>query len=301
MSLELLNRDSHRVLGVRVYGIDFTFLSGETNMLRCFSQSGNLQHFLNLVRTNSKRCLMSFPQPSAERQSELIANYEAVLSQVKSHEKSDLVTLVAVSKYKPSSDIMALYNHGVRHFGENYVQELLAKSQELPQDIKWHFIGGLQTGKCKDLGKNIGGLYAVETIDALKKCQKLNAARKAANLPVINVYLQVNTSGEEQKSGYRLDNMDEVYETVDYLGSSECQHLELQGLMTIGSFAQATAEGEVNEDFAKLVEMKDILDKKYSLDLKLSMGMSSDFTTAIAQGSTSVRVGTSIFGGRPPK
>lgn len=244
---------------------------------------------------------MSFPQPSAERQSELIANYELALSQVKSHEKSVPVTLVAVSKFKPSSDIMALYNHGVRHFGENYVQELIAKSKELPQDIKWHFIGGLQTGKCKDLGKNITGLYAVETIDALKKCKKLDAARSSANLPVINVYLQVNTSGEEQKSGYRLDNLNEVYETVNYLRSEECKHLELQGLMTIGSFAQSTVEGDLNEDFAKLVEMKDILDKKYSTDLKLSMGMSSDFTTAIAQGSTSVRVGRSIFGTRPTK
>ncbi|SGZ48836.1 CIC11C00000000980 [Sungouiella intermedia] len=196
---------------------------------------------------------------------------------------------------------MALYNHGVRHFGENYVQELIGKAKELPQDIKWHFIGGLQTGKCKDLGKDIANLYAVETIDALKKCKKLDAARKAANLPVINVYLQVNTSGEEQKSGYRLNNLEEVYETVNYLTSSDCQHLEFQGLMTIGSFAQSTLDGEVNEDFAKLVEMKEILDKKYSTDLKLSMGMSSDFTTAISQGSTSVRVGSSIFGARPPR
>ncbi|SGZ52025.1 CIC11C00000000474 [Sungouiella intermedia] len=244
---------------------------------------------------------MSFPQATPERLSELIENYEQVLNQVKSHQKSAPVTLVAVSKLKPSSDIMALYNHGVRHFGENYVQELIGKAKELPQDIKWHFIGGLQTGKCKDLGKDIANLYAVETIDALKKCKKLDAARKAANLPVINVYLQVNTSGEEQKSGYRLNNLEEVYETVNYLTSSDCQHLELQGLMTIGSFAQSTLDGEVNEDFAKLVEMKEILDKKYSTDLKLSMGMSSDFTTAISQGSTSVRVGSSIFGARPPR
>lgn len=243
---------------------------------------------------------MSAVQPTAARQAELIENYEHVLKEVKSHEKSTSVTLVAVSKLKPSSDILALYNHGVRHFGENYVQELVAKSQELPKDIKWHFIGSLQSGKCKDLAKNIDNLYAVETIDALKKCKKLDSARKATGLPKINVYLQVNTSAEEQKAGYRLDNMDEVFETVDYLQSDECETLTLQGLMTIGSFDQSTSDGEVNEDFARLVELKDILDKKYGLYLKLSMGMSNDFTTAISQGSTSVRVGSSIFGTRPP-
>lgn len=243
---------------------------------------------------------MSFPEFTVQRQSELIENYESILKQVKQAQKDDPVTLVAVSKLKPASDIMALYDHGVRHFGENYVQELIAKAQELPKDIKWHFIGGLQTGKCKDLAKNIDNLYAVETVDALKKCKKLNDVRQATGLPPIGVYLQVNTSSEDQKAGYRLDNMNEVYETVDYLQSSECGSLNFEGLMTIGSVTQSTS-GEENEDFAKLVEMKKLLDSKYLLNLKLSMGMSSDFVTAIAQGSTSVRVGSSIFGARPPR
>lgn len=245
---------------------------------------------------------MSFPQVDPERQACLIENYEHTLSQVKKAEKSSPVTLVAVSKLKPSSDIMALYNHGVRHFGENYVQELVGKAKELPKDIKWHFIGSLQTGKCKDLAKDIENLYAVETIDALKKCKKLDAARKAVDLPVINVYLQINTSSEDQKAGYRLDNLDEIYETVEFLtNEKECTKLKFEGLMTIGSFAESTSDGELNQDFAKLVELKEILDKKYSLLLQLSMGMSSDFATAIAQGSSSVRVGTSIFGNRPPR
>lgn len=244
--------------------------------------------------------IMSVAFSSSERQGELVENYERVLAQVQHHQKSVPVTLVAVLKLKPASDILALYNHGVRHFGENYVQELVGKAQELPKDIKWHFIGSLQTGKCKDLAKNIENLYAVETIDALKKCKKLDSVRKTAELPEINVYLQVNTSSEDQKAGYRLENMEEVYETVDYLQSSECEKLKLQGLMTIGSFDQLTSDGEINLDFAKLVELKDVLDKKYKLDLKLSMGMSNDFTTAISQGSTSVRVGSSIFGARPP-
>lgn len=222
------------------------------------------------------------------------------MNEVKAHQGGLPVTLVAVSKLKPASDIMGLYNHGVRHFGENYVQELVAKSQELPKDIKWHFIGGLQTGKCKDLGRDIENLYAVETIDALKKCKKLESTRAAAGLPEINIYLQVNTSAEDQKSGYTLANLEEVYETVEYL-TKECKNLHLQGLMTIGSFSESTSSDGVNQDFAALVELKQILDKKYSLDLQLSMGMSNDFTTAIRQGSTSVRVGTSIFGVRPPR
>lgn len=244
------------------------------------------------------RSVMSFPQPTAERQSELIENYEAILAQVNASQGSKQVRLVAVSKLKPASDIMALYNHGVRHFGENYVQELIAKSQELPKDIKWHFIGSLQTGKCKDLGKDIESLYAVETVDALKKCKKLNTARQGG--APINVYLQVNTSSEEQKAGYRLDNLEEIYETVAFLLSEECSSLNLEGLMTIGSFAESTGEGEINRDFAQLTELKATLDKKYGLDLLLSMGMSNDFVTAIGQGSTSVRVGSSIFGSRPP-
>ncbi|GEQ70912.1 hypothetical protein JCM33374_g4592 [Metschnikowia sp. JCM 33374] len=242
---------------------------------------------------------MSFPQPTPERHAELIENYDAILNQVKSTSASSPVRLVAVSKLKPSSDIMGLYNHGVRHFGENYVQELVAKAKELPKDIKWHFIGGLQSGKCKDLGRDIDNLYAVETIDALKKCKKLDSARADSGLPAINVYLQVNTSAEEQKSGYTMNNLDEVYETVEFL--KDCKTLKLQGLMTIGSFAESTSEDGVNQDFAALAKLKQILDEKYSFDLQLSMGMSNDFTTAIRQGSTSVRVGSSIFGARPPR
>lgn len=245
---------------------------------------------------------MSRLSPTPARQSELIANYEKILGQVRNAQKITPVRLVAVSKLKPSSDIMGLYNHGVRHFGENYVQELITKSNELPKDIKWHFIGGLQTGKCKDLGKNISNLYAVETLDSLKKVKKLESARTSAKLPKINAYLQINTSSEEQKSGFSLQNLDEIYETVEFLlDSNQCQSLALQGLMTIGSLDQSTADTEVNKDFQQLADLKLILDEKYSLDLQLSMGMSNDFQTAITQGASSVRVGSSIFGSRPPR
>ena len=244
-------------------------------------------------------CKMSvYPQPTESRSKELIDNYNAVLKQV--HELNPKTRLVAVSKLKPSSDIMALYAAGVRHFGENYVQELVAKSQELPKDICWHFIGGMQLGKAKDLSNKVSNLYAVETIDTFKKCKQLNSTRVKNDGEIINVYLQVNTSGEEQKSGFIDEN--DMEETIKFLlNDTECSKLKLAGLMTIGSFAESTgAQGE-NQDFKKLQELKKKLDEQYSLDLELSMGMSNDFEQAIKQGSSSVRVGSSIFGARPTK
>lgn len=253
---------------------------------------------------------MSVQLPSIVRQKELVSNYELILTRVKEAAfKSGVngssprqVDLVAVSKLKPSSDILTLYNHGVRHFGENYVQELTNKANELPKDIKWHFIGGLQTDKCKLLAKNIENLHAVETIDALKKCKKLNNHRKEVNGSIINVYLQINTSNEEQKSGYKLtdEGKAQLFESVEYLLSDECQHLNFEGIMTIGSLQESTASEE-NRDFKNLVNLKHELDEKYNLRLKTSMGMSNDFVDAIKQGSSSVRVGSSIFGARPPK
>ncbi|CAK9435555.1 uncharacterized protein LODBEIA_P02820 [Lodderomyces beijingensis] len=243
-----------------------------------------------------------YPQPTEQRALELQSNYNTILSKV--HQLNPQTQLVAVSKFKPSSDIMALYNIGVRHFGENYVQELVAKSQELPQDIRWHFIGGLQSGKAKDLSNKVANLHAVETIDSLKKCKQLNDARVRKNGEVVNVFLQVNTSGEEQKSGF-ADEKD-MEETIAYLlEDPSCTKLKLMGLMTIGSLAESTGAGadgeDENRDFKKLLEMKKTLDEVYKLDLQLSMGMSNDFEQAIKQGSTSVRVGSSIFGSRPTK
>lgn len=265
-------------------------------MLRRFDLNRLKFHRLSL------HTMSTYPQPSFERQSELIKNYNSILKTINdtaTAEGRSKITLVAVSKLKPSSDIMALYNHGVRHFGENYVQELISKASELPKDIQWHFIGGLQTGKCKDLGKNIDNLYAVESIDSLKKCKKLDTVNQSNNK--INIFLQINTSSENQKSGYNFDNLDEICETVEYLLSSDCKSLAFKGLMTIGSLSESTSDAEENRDFKRLLELKKQLDEKYSICLELSMGMSNDFIQAIKQGSTSVRIGSSIFGARPPK
>lgn len=245
----------------------------------------------------------TYPQATESRKLELASNYQSVLKSVEQAASACVpprtVRLVAVSKFQPSADLMALYDIGVRHFGENYVQELIGKGAELPLDICWHFIGGLQSGKCKDLAKQVDNLYAVEAMDSLKKCKKLDSYRDPSK-PIL-ISLQINTSGEEQKSGYSASDLSELFETVDYLLSDECKSLKLKGLMTIGSFAESTADSKENEDFACLCRVRDQLQQKYDLSLQLSMGMSNDYVQAIKQGSDSVRVGTKIFGGRPLK
>lgn len=268
-------------------------------MLRHFCGASRLQ-----IRATLLKRMSTFPLYSKNRQEELIDGYEQALLEIKkvsSEYGRNNVNCIAISKLKPSCDIMALYDHGVREFGENYVQELEKKSKELPADIKWHFVGGLQSGKCKDLGKDVANLYSVDSMDSLKKCKKLEAAREAVKGEVINVYLQINTSNEEQKSGYRIDKPEEIEETVEYLlDNNQSSHLHLSGLMCIGALTESMSSEE-NSDFKELAKLKSRLDEKYKLNLELSMGMSNDFRDAIKQGSTSVRIGTSIFGTRPSK
>ncbi|CCF59193.1 hypothetical protein KAFR_0G01590 [Kazachstania africana CBS 2517] len=237
---------------------------------------------------------------TAERKDELIKQYDSIKSKVDAEHSTKEVLLLAVSKLKPASDIKILYDHGVRQFGENYVQELIEKASLLPNDIKWHFIGGLQTNKCKDLAK-VANLYCIETIDSLKKAKKLNEARGKyqPNADPIMCNVQINTSHEEQKSG--LSKEDEIFQVIEFFQSEEAKYVKLNGLMTIGSWEVSHNESEENEDFTTLVNWKEKVDTKFGTNLNLSMGMSSDYKQAIKQGSSEVRVGTDIFGTRPPK
>lgn len=240
------------------------------------------------------------------RQKTLISQYEQIKNKCTplssaSLKSNDEVLVLAVSKLKPASDIKILYDHGVRHFGENYVQELIEKATLLPRDIQWHFIGGLQTNKCKDLAK-VPNLAFVETIDSLKKAKKLNESRKSFNPDEnpIACNIQINTSNEEQKSGLKSEQ--EVLDVVKFFLDEGTKYITLNGLMTIGSWNTSHQDSdEVNEDFANLVEWKQKIDEKFGTTLKLSMGMSSDYEQAIKQGSSEVRIGTEIFGERPSK
>ncbi|KAM5355625.1 hypothetical protein ACJ41O_002271 [Fusarium nematophilum] len=219
------------------------------------------------------------------------------------------VRLVAVSKLKPANDILALHQAPASHthFGENYAQELSQKAAILPSTVQWHFIGGLQSGHCKSLAK-IPNLFCVSSVDTSKKAQLLSTARSNLltsnpSLPKISVHVQVNTSGEEAKSGCApgAETVALCREIVE-----ACPGLQLLGLMTIGAIARskATTPETENEDFVTLKEQRDLVAKELGLaedSLELSMGMSEDFEGAVRLGSGEVRVGSTIFGQRPAK
>lgn len=238
---------------------------------------------------------------------------------------SHLPRLVAVSKLKPISDIIEAYNCGQRYFGENYIQELEEKSNsseiiEKCPDIKFHFIGHLQSNKVNKLLK-VRNLEIVETVDSIKLATLINKAvsrhrsgasssgeessKSAEKLTgsffgnKLKVMIQVNTSGEEQKNGIQPSEVTNLAQHI----VNQCQSLELAGFMTIGKLEGWNDPGP-NKDFLTLYEVRDTVANNLNLvpqNLELSMGMSSDFEEAITLGSTSVRVGTLIFGERNRK
>ena len=209
---------------------------------------------------------------------------------------------------KPANDILALHQPPTSQidFGENYAQEMMEKAALLPKTIRWHFIGALQSNKCRPLAESVPNLFSVSSVDSTKKADQLDKGRatlmEKESIGPLRIFVQVNTSGEAEKSGV------EPGETAALCSHivQKCQHLKLGGLMTIGAIArsQATTAETENEDFVCLRETRDKVEKELGLDkksLELSMGMSSDFEGAIVQGSDEVRVGTTIFGQRPPR
>ncbi|KAH7138802.1 hypothetical protein B0J11DRAFT_476734 [Dendryphion nanum] len=256
-------------------------------------------------------------QINPQRAKQLAENLASITSRINGANKvGRQVRLIAVSKLKPATDILSLHQPQApssqplhAHFGENYVQELLEKSKLLPRSIRWHFIGGLQSNKCKQLAEQIPNLWCVSSVDSEKKADGLEKGRRAlaeatsdGSEEKLRIMVQVNTSGEENKSGVEPgDTLALCRHIVD-----ECPHLKLTGLMTIGAIArsQETTPENENEDFVCLRETRDKVAKELGWseeDLELSMGMSADFEGAIAQGSSEVRVGSDIFGERPPR
>ncbi|KAJ4406156.1 hypothetical protein N0V91_004828 [Didymella pomorum] len=246
-----------------------------------------------------------------QRAKQLTENIASITSRITAASKSGQnVRLIAVSKLKPANDILALHqapNPLQTHFGENYVQELLEKSKILPRSIRWHMIGGLQSNKCKQLAEQIPNLWCVSSVDSAKKANELEKGRKAlresdSSAEKLRVMVQVNTSGEEAKSGVEPGEAAELCRHV----IDKCPNLELFGLMTIGAIARSketTPENE-NEDFVSLRDTRDKVAQELGWEkekLELSMGMSADFEGAIRMGSDEVRVGSDIFGERPAK
>lgn len=205
------------------------------------------------------------------------------------------VRLVAVSKTKPVALLQKAYTEGqCRIFGENYAQELVEKVPQMASDVTWHFIGALQSNKANMLlnafgdDEDISSRLVVETVDKIKLANKLNnaAANKRGKL---KIFVQVNTSGEDSKSGCAPDEVLELCRQI----TTKCEHLELMGLMTIGAVGDVSC-------FDTLVECRNKVQEALGLEqpLELSMGMSGDYIQAIEKGATNVRVGSTIFGAR---
>lgn len=197
------------------------------------------------------------------------------------------ITLIAVSKSNPVSAIKQVKNLGIIDFGENKVQELKQKYIELNDEVRWHFIGHLQTNKVKDVVKMT---YLIHSIDSVKLAQEID---KRANeyKKLQNILIEVKTSEEENKFG--IKNFNDVLSLANYC--KNCENLNLLGLMTMAPFTND--EIVISNSFIKLRNMFTELNKM-DFNLKhLSMGMTNDFRIAIKEGSTMLRIGTAIFSG----
>jgi len=190
------------------------------------------------------------------------------------------VTLVAVSKTHPVESIVQAYACGLRHFGESRWQEAIAKLDEAPRDIEWHFIGPLQSNKVKKVAQNFKFIHAIESANQVREIAKIDK--------IVSVFIEVNIAAEPQKSGVLPEGLDEIVEMV-----LQCRQANLRGLMTIGP-AEAEPE-QMRGYFRRLRELAERLPG----DRWLSMGMSGDFEVAIQEGATHVRIGSAIFGDRP--
>jgi len=208
--------------------------------------------------------------------------------------KKSGATLIAVSKTKPSEDIMELYDLGHRDFGENYVQELVKKQAELPQDIRWHFIGHLQSNKIKMIAPYVHLIHGVDSIKLLeaidKEGRKLNKK--------INCLLQVHVAKEETKFGFDLTEARQS--AAMYFLEKKYAFVNLCGIMGMASFSKD--EALLKQEFGTLKTLYDELRTVYGADAAdfntLSMGMSGDYPIALASGSNMVRVGSLLFGAR---
>jgi len=214
-------------------------------------------------------------------------NLEEINKNLKNINLANKVTLVAVSKQQSIDKILQAINCGQNIFGENYLQEALKKIDLLKEyKLEWHFIGPIQSNKCKLIAENFSWVH---TIDRLKIARRINEARE--NMPPMNICIQINISQEDTKSGLLLDDLDNF---ADELQSYD--NLKLRGLMTIPSNLESDAK--LTKEFNLLKNKYEIIKKKYSSMDTLSMGMSNDYLLAVKNGSNLVRIGSKIFGKR---
>lgn len=203
------------------------------------------------------------------------------------------VTLVAVSKTKPVEDILEAYNTGHYIFGENKVQELTEKYEQLPKDIEWHLIGHLQRNKVKYIAPFVSLIHSVDSFKLLKEINK--QAKK--NNRIIDVLLQFHIAEENTKFGFDLQEVQEMLESDDF---AQLENVSIIGVM--GMATNTKDEEKIRDEFRTLVNYFNVLQGrffKFNPSFKeISMGMSSDYPIAVEEGSTMIRVGSSIFGKR---
>lgn len=229
---------------------------------------------------------MSNSEPSISRRLDIILNRIDAASARAGHGKAELL---AVSKLQPPQAIAELYAEGQRRFGENYVQEALAKQQALAgTDIEWHLIGPLQSNKARQAASHFDWIHSIDRI----KLVPLLAESRAAGQTPLNLLIQVNIDDEASKSGCRPEQVAALAEAI-----SAQPRLRLRGLMAIPA-PRANAADQV-EAFRHMHALFEALRKRFPQVDTLSMGMSGDFEQAIAEGATLVRVGTALFGPRP--
>lgn len=206
---------------------------------------------------------------------------------------SENVKLIAVSKTKPASDIQTLYDAGQRAFGENKVQELVEKYEVLPKDIEWHLIGHLQSNKVKYIAPFV---HLIHGVDSFKLLKEINKEGVKCNR-IIPCLLQFHIAQEETKFGFSFEEAKEMLESNEFV---ELQHVAIHGVMGMASFTEE--ENQIHEEFQTLHNYFQLIKShyfKFNPDFKeISMGMSGDYKIAMEEGSTMVRVGSTIFGSR---
>lgn len=203
------------------------------------------------------------------------------------------VKIVAVSKFHPVEELQEAYDAGQRFFGESRVQELVVKQKELPQDIEWHFIGGLQRNKVRQIAPFVSLIHSMDSERLMLEIEK----QGAANNRVIPCLLQIHIAEEDTKSGFSPE------ECLEFLKDGkwkECNHVELRGVMGMATFTDDMEQ--VRKEFKGLKSLFDECKSTYFADSayfnEVSMGMTGDYILAIEEGSTMIRVGTLIFGER---
>ena len=208
----------------------------------------------------------------------------------KSGRNRNEITLIAVSKTKPIEMLQEIYNENIRDFGENKVQEMCDKIEHLPKDINWHMIGHLQTNKVKYI---VGKTKLIHSVDSLHLAKEIQKQAKKNNV-IVSILIEVNIAEEESKFGIHNDETIELVKEI-----SQFENIRIMGLMTIAPYVE---NPEDNREYFKAIKELSVDIDKQNIDnvsmSVLSMGMTGDYTVAIEEGATCVRVGTGIFGER---